>query len=426
MAYDYNRGNNNTQSYQQSYGNTGQGGAYAQHTYQPQQGTGLDLQALQNANRGGYGGQNVGYQTQGGNYAAQMGGQGGQQGGQGSAPLSPGNYANPYSQYQGFSNFAYPGETGEQASLRKMQEYEAMQGALPDYMDAQRRFDAAGNPVGLGGGSFGGTPPAGGAFGGGDGTEAELRRQREIALQRVADQRDFYNSPFALQAQQSMQAQMSGANSPYPALTTSQLAENADAAGSAFARDRSMAQRFGANSGQTGGGRVFNALMSAQRAAGAQAGQGRRQIRSTNALLEDQRRERARQEATNYLSQQAQNTWNATRAELEMRGRFQVVGDRDQYGATGGGAAQPMLGGGGVSYGGNGFNYSQQSGNGGANPGYVRSGGSGSSGGGSVAEQQRADAIAKNAAQAAGNYDPYAGYKKPGYNPVDSILDAAY
>ena len=408
---------------------------------------GKSMYAGMGTGTGGFGGHNVGQQQYGGAYAGQLGPQqpsqqqqqfnynqqAQQQAQQQLMPNTPGGNVNPLSPYPTHSNFAYPGETGEQTNARLQHEYNQRgQKPLDAQWDAQRRFEygetgAAALPGGSSNPVGGFTQGGGGGAGGGGGNnwlndpaEAELRRQREIMLQRIDDQRRIHSSPFATELQGSMLGQMRGTNSPYPALTTAQLGENADAGAAAFRREQQGARRTGAASGQSGGGAEYSAMKQAGRRQDANTTQGRRQIQTTNSVLEDQRRERGRAEGTAYFQNLSDNNWRTAQLEADLRSRSQIVGgDEDsdlekslmaalsgQMGGMSPTYASSILGGGASYDPNNTGGYNQQSSNGGRNQPITQqrppsTGGGGPTSPGSALPMQP-------------NFDPWGGLGAPG------------
>ena len=272
------------------------------------------------------------------------------------------------SPYPGHSNFAYPGETGQQTSQRLLKEWEirGMQ-PLPVEWDAQRAggagkygLDPQSNPLSnpaVSGGLYR-LPDGSYAQSGQGGGSQQQQQQEDMLLQArqrafalLAQQRGLYGQPGAQELESSMLGQMRGQNVPFtPDVVNAQLAGLSDTVAAGSAAEADQLRRSAANRG-IGGGIVEYGLTAGRGEARKALTTGRREITSQRDLANFQAQERARSEYSNLVRDKAYNQWLANQAEVGLLSRFEQTGDAG-YNSLANAVQQQQIGGQGALTGG--------------------------------------------------------------------------
>lgn len=158
--------------------------------------------------------------------------------------------------------------------------------------------------------------------------DAKLERERQLAFGALNDQKAFYDQGTAAELEQSLLGQMRGTDSPFsPTVVSNLVARETDAEAGQLRSEQDLIRSRMANSGLGGSGIATSAMLSAQREASKRSRSASRDIRTRAELENFNARERARSQAQSFVQQEAANRAAAIKQEVDLRSRFQVVGD---------------------------------------------------------------------------------------------------
>jgi hypothetical protein len=180
----------------------------------------------------------------------------------------------------------------------------------------------------FGGSGGGGLGQGSGAMGGFQGDPmAELEAARQRAESAAGGLEGMYSTPEAMRLQQQLEAQMGGADAPFSESVTRNLfADVADSSAASNQATNERLRRGFANSGIGRSGGQIKAEIEAQRAAGKQTREGKRQIDTTAATENFAARERARQMLEQRQQAKAANQARAADLRMNLADRYQVTG----------------------------------------------------------------------------------------------------
>ena len=158
--------------------------------------------------------------------------------------------------------------------------------------------------------------------------DAKLERERQLAFGALESQKSFYDQGGAAELEQSLLGNMRGTSSPFsPQVVDGLIGRETDAEAGQLRSEQNMIRSRMANSGLGGSGLDTSARINAQRAASKRSRGASRDIRTRAELENFQAQERAQQRYSSFIAQEASNRAAATKQEVDLRSRFQVLGD---------------------------------------------------------------------------------------------------